>query len=94
MRAKFSTIGSFFIRSRQLFVAVGDVTEGEVKRGMTVAVSLGSFSVTTTVKDVDVIRVDFRGQDYVGLVFSFDDPEDLEFWHALKIGGETLELSA
>ena len=94
MQAKFFAVGSFFLRSRNLFVAVGEVTEGEVKQGMTVSVSLGNISVTTTVKDVEVIGVDFRGQDYQGLVFGFDDPADLEFWQALRIGGETLELSA
>ena len=59
-----------------------------------VARKLGNISVTTTVKDVEVIGVDFRGQDHQGLVFGYDDPADLVFWQALRIGGETLELSA
>lgn len=94
MRAQFLAVGSFFIRSRNLFVAVGDVVEGEVKPGMTVTVSLGSISVTTPINGVEVIDVDFRGTSYLGLVFSYQNPEELEFWASLKIGEETLQLSA
>jgi hypothetical protein len=94
MQAKFFAVGSFFIRSRNMFVAVGDIIEGHIEPGMAVAVSLGSISVSTKVKEVEVIGVDFRDKEYMGLVFGFEDPEDLEFWQALKIGGETLELSA
>ena len=94
MKAKFYAIGSFFIRSRNLFVAVGDVTEGEVKVGMSVAVSLGSISVETRVAAVEVIEVVFRGQDYLGLAFECENQEESEFWRALRISEETLELSA
>jgi len=48
MQAKFFAVGSFFIRSRNMFVAVGDVIEGHIQPGMMVAVSLGNFSVSTT----------------------------------------------
>jgi hypothetical protein len=94
MKAKFYAIGSFFVRSRNLFVAVGDVTEGEVKPGMSVSVDLGHLRVTTTISNVEVIEVVFRGQDYLGLAFAFESPEDLEFWQALRISDETLEISA
>ena len=93
MRAKFFTIGSFLVRSRNLFVAVGDVTEGEVRPGMNVEVDLGHFRVGATIANVEVIEVAFRNQDYLGLAFAFEDPEDLEFWQALRLGEETLELS-
>jgi integral membrane sensor domain MASE1 len=48
MQAKFLAVGSFFIRSRNLFVAVGDIMEGHIQPGMTVAVSLGNISVSAT----------------------------------------------
>lgn len=92
MKAKFFTIGSFLVRSRNLFIAVGDVTEGEVRPGMNVEVDLGHFRVGTKVTTVEVIEVAFRDQDYLGLAFAFDDPEDLEFWQALRLSEETLEL--
>jgi hypothetical protein len=92
--AKFFVIGSFFVRSRNLFVAVGDVTEGEVKPGMSVSVDLSHIRVSTTVSNVEVIDVVFRGQDYLGLAFAFEAPEDLEFWQALRMSDETLELTA
>ena len=91
MHAKFFAVGSFLLRSRKMFVAFGDVTEGQVQPGMTLAVSLGSVSVTTKVKAVEF--VDIRDQAYTGLVFDLEDTADLEFWQSLKIGGETLELS-
>jgi hypothetical protein len=94
MKAKFFVIGSFLIRSRSLFVAVGDLTEGEVRPGMSVSVDLGHFRVVTTISDVEVIEVFFRNQNYLGLAFAFETAEDLEFWQALRISDETLELSA
>ena len=94
MTAKFFAIGSFLIRSRNLFVAVGDVTEGEVKPGMSVSVSLGNISVSTRVVTVEVIEVEFGRQEYLGLAFAYEDAEDLEFWQSLRISDDTLELSA
>jgi hypothetical protein len=91
--AKFSVVGSFFMPSRNLFVAVGDVIEGNVKAGMTVAVTLSTVQVTTPIQGVEVITVDFRDQAYSGLGFGFDDPDELEFWSALRIGGEVLEIA-
>ena len=71
MQAKFFAVGSFFIRSRNMFVAVGDIIEGHIEPGMAVAVSLGSISVSTKVKEVEVIGVDFRDKEYmVGLIRS------------------------
>lgn len=86
MKAKFFTIGTFLVRSRNLFVAVGDVTQGEVRPGITVLVGLGHFRVSTTVASVEVIEVLFRGQDYLGLAFAVESPEELEFWQALRLG--------
>jgi hypothetical protein len=93
MKAKFFTIGSFLVRSRNLFVAVGDVTEGEVQPGMNVEVDLGHLRVGANVASVEVIEVAFRNQAYLGLAFAFEGPEDLEFWQELQLSDETLELS-
>jgi hypothetical protein len=93
MRAKFYVIGSFFVRSRNLFVAVGDITEGDVRPGMSVSVSLGHLRVNTTICGVEVIEIAFRDQDYLGLAFGFESPEDLEFWQALRLNDETLEIT-
>jgi hypothetical protein len=94
MRAKFYVIGSFFVRSRNLFVAVGDITEGDIRPGMSVSVSLGHLQVSTTICGVEVIEVAFRDQDYLGLAFGFESPEELEFWQALHLNDETLEITA
>ena len=59
MDAKFLAVGSFFIRSRKLFVVVGDVVEGEIQTGMEVIVPLGDISVSAPVRDVEVIDVTF-----------------------------------
>jgi len=91
LEAKFFVVGSLLMRSRKMFVAFGDVTEGHVQPGMTVVFSLGNVSVTATVKAVEF--VDVRDQAYTGLVFDCET-EDLELWQSLKIAGEILVLSA
>ena len=49
MTAKFYIIGSFLIRSRSLFVAVGDIVDGYVEVGMEVTIDFGNISVGTKV---------------------------------------------
>lgn len=90
MAAKFYAVGSFHIRSRNLFVLVGDVLEGYVDVGMTVVVDLGHFGVTAKVASMEVIDVDYLNKSYKGLAFAYDDPEELEFWQSLKLSDETL----
>jgi hypothetical protein len=70
------------------------VTERGVQPGMSVSVDLGHIRVSTTISNAEVIDVVFRGQDYLRHAFAFEDPEDLEFWQALRISEETLELTA
>ena len=45
------------MRSRNLFVAVGDIVEGCVEPGMSVVVDLGNIKVGTSVSSVEVIDV-------------------------------------
>lgn len=39
-----------------------------------------------------MVEVTYSGKEYLGLAFAFDDPEDLEFWRAMNISDETLDL--
>jgi hypothetical protein len=90
MTAQFYIVGSFLIRSRNLFVAVGDIVEGYVEPGMNVSVDLGSIKIGTSVSSVEVIDVSYLNKSYKGLVFGFEDPEELGFWQALDLSDETL----
>jgi hypothetical protein len=90
MTAQFYIVGSFFIRSRNLFVAVGDIVEGYVEPGMSVTVDLGSIKVGTSISSVEVIDVSYLNKSYKGLAFGFEDPEELGFWQALDLSDETL----
>jgi hypothetical protein len=88
--AKFYIVGSFLVRSRNLFVAVGDIVEGHVEPGMHVTVDLGNIKVGTSVASVEVIDVTYLSRSYKGLAFAFHDPAELDFWQALQLSDQTL----
>lgn len=90
MTARFYTVGSFLMRSRNLFVAVGKIMEGHIEAGMMVSVDLGSLKLKTTIKSVEVVEANCLNKNYLGLVFSFEDPAELDIWERLKLQDETL----
>jgi hypothetical protein len=92
MSGRFYAVGFFYVPSRRLFVVVGDVVAGGVAVGDTISLDLGHLKVGAPIDAVEVISVDYLGKSYLGLAFGFDDAEDLEFWHGLRISGETLEF--
>lgn len=92
MPGKFYAVGSFFIKSKNLFVVVGNVLQGTYQPGDRACLDLGNLSVGTMVSDTEVVEVTYSGKEYLGLAFAFDDPEDLEFWRAMNISDETLDL--
>ena len=91
---KFFSIGSFFVRSRNLFVLVGDVIEGELSAGSFVSIPLTpGLAVTAKIQGVEVIEIGYKGAQHLGLVIEYEeDPAELEVLSALVVGGETLEL--
>jgi hypothetical protein len=94
MSAKFYAVGSFHLPSRNLFVIVGDVLEGSVRPGMTFAVQLNpGIAVTSNVAQVEMVDVRYMGKAYVGLAVEYVDPAELDFWLALDISDETIELT-
>ena len=90
MTARFYTVGSFLMRSRNLFVAVGKLMEGHIEAGMRVTVNLGSLKIGTRIESVEVVEVSCLSKEYMGLVFAFEHPADLEVWQALQLSDETL----
>ncbi len=93
-KAKFRAVGSFLVRSRRLFVIVGDVVEGTVVPGMTVRLPLNpSLTVAASVKAVEYVDILHEGKSYMGLALEYEHPEELEFWMAMRISGEVLELN-
>jgi hypothetical protein len=91
---KFFAVGSFLLRSRNLFVIVGDVVEGEVRAGMELALPLnGTLSVTGKISSIEYVDVSHQGRSYIGLALACDDPDELGFWSAMNISGETLTLT-
>lgn len=94
MSAKFLAVGSFFVKSRNLYMIVGDVVGGEVKAGSFVSIRLNpSLSIAAKVGSVEVVEVAHEERNYLGLVIEYDDAEDLEMLAGLGVGGETLELA-
>ena len=95
MSAKFLAVGSFLLRSRNLFVIVGDVVEGEVREGMQLVLPLnGSVSVTGVVNSVEFVDILHEKRTYIGLAIAYEDPQELGFWQAMAISGETLTLDS
>lgn len=90
MTAQFYVVGSFLVRSRNLFVAVGDIIDGYVEPGMMVIVDLGHLQLSAGVSSIEVIDVAYLNKSYKGLAFAFDDPEDLGFWQTLDLSDLTL----
>ena len=91
--AKFYAVGSFLLRSRNLFVIVGDILEGEIVPGMEILVPLqGELHVTSRVAQVEYVDVIHEKKSYIGLAIAYEDTEELEFWRALEVSGETLDL--
>lgn len=87
MGGKFLVVGSFHVRSRNLFVLVGDFVDGTAEPGAMVCVSLGTFGVSGRVSGVEVIEASYDARRYHGLVLAYDVPEELDFWNALDDPG-------
>jgi hypothetical protein len=94
MAAQFYVVGSFFISSRNLFVAVGDIVDGYIEPGMSVTVDFGNIQFGTSVSSVEIIDVSYLSKSYKGLAFGFQDPEELEFWRALDLSDQTLLIES
>ena len=94
MQAKFITIGNFTVPSRNLFVVVGDVVEGELKPGATVSVEAESVTLEPAIPGVELVEASFRSQPCMALVFTAEKLESLSQSQALSSANETLLLSA
>lgn len=93
MQAKFITIGNFTVPSRNLFVVVGDVIEGDLRPGATVRVEVESATPEPAILGVELVEASFRSQPCMALVFSADKLEALAQSQSLSTANETLLLS-
>lgn len=94
MQAKFITIGNFTVPSRNLFVVIGDVIEGELKPGATVSVEAESVTPEPAIPGVELVEASFRSQPCMALVFTGETLASLSQSQALSSANETLLLSA
>jgi hypothetical protein len=93
MQAKFITIGNFTVPSRNLFVVIGDVIEGELKPGTTVNVEAESVTPESVIPGVELVEASFRSQPCMALVFTSQSLASLSQSQALSSANETLLLS-
>jgi hypothetical protein len=93
MQAKFITIGNFTIPSRNLFVVVGDVIEGDLRPGVTVRVEAESATPEPAIPGVELVEASFRSQPCMALVFGGGKLESLAQSQGLSGANETLLLS-
>jgi hypothetical protein len=94
MQAKFITIGNFTVPSRNLFVVVGDVIEGDLKPGATVSVEAESVTPEPAIPGVELVEASFRSQPCMALVFTDNNLASLAQSQGLSSANETLLLSA
>jgi hypothetical protein len=94
MQAKFITIGNFTVPSRNLFVVVGDVIEGDLRPGATVSVEVESVTPEPAISGVELVEASFRSQSCMALVFTGENLASLAQSQALSSANETLLLSA
>ena len=92
MKGRFWVVGGFHVRSKNLFVLVGDLLEGKAEPGSSICVRLGGLGVSGRVASVEVIDISYEGRQHLGLALSYDDPEELDFWNALSLSNEEIEL--
>ncbi len=92
MQAKFITIGNFTIPSRNLFVVVGDIIEGDIKPGAIVQVE-SAINPESPISGVELVEASFRSQACLGLVFSATSTDKLSLPRELSAANETLVLT-
>lgn len=92
MPGKFLVIGSFHVRSRSLFVLVGDFVEGSAEPGTEVRVGLGDLRITTTVNTLEVIEITKDTRRYHGLALAYESPDELETWSELSLANIEIEF--
>jgi hypothetical protein len=92
MGAKFKVSRSFALPDRRTFVLAGSVVEGEVRAGMFVHIPLNS--ELTVVVPIDAVEYASRAKsEEVRLCLNYADPEDLEIWKGLNLGGQVLQVA-
>jgi hypothetical protein len=73
-------------------VLAGSVVEGEVRAGMFVRIPLNH--ELTVVVPIDAVESARRaGADEVCLCLNYAEPEDLEIWKGLNLGGTVLAVA-
>jgi hypothetical protein len=90
--AKFTVTSTFELSDPKRFVMAGSILEGEIQKGMFVHISLNSaVTICEPIHSIEFARR-ARGREDVCLCFKVDD-EALEFWRALNIGDEIIEIT-
>ena len=90
MSARFRALGTFELKSRNLFVIFGDVREGVVRAGMVVNIRLNSeLSIAEPIHSVEYLGG--AAESHVALTLRLDQ-EERELMQMLNIGDEELRV--
>jgi hypothetical protein len=88
---KFHVIDTFEVPSRKLFVLAGSIVEGEIRKGMYIHVPCNSgLNISGEIHCIEFARR--KDGEYLCLCLEAGQGE-LDFWRALNINGETVEIS-
>lgn len=92
-QGKFSAIDSFAIRRKNEFYIIGQIKEGDLRKGWYINIPLNrSISLGVKVNDIEDIEISDDHIIYKLLIVSGDD-ETLDLLLGLKIGSEELEIT-
>ena len=89
---KFYVLDTFTLESRKLFVFAGSAIDGGLRPGQLVRVPLnGSLAVEARIEAVEFARRSPTRED-VCICISYCELDELEFWQALNINNEEIEV--
>lgn len=92
MRGVLKVVGTLEIKTRNLFVVFGSITEGELRPGMTISAPLGgNLSVTGTIRSVEFVDFVSSGEGFPAITLEYDDPDELEVWRSVIQEGVAIE---
>jgi hypothetical protein len=88
---KFHVRDTFEIPNRKLFVLAGSIVEGEIRKGMYINILCNSaLNISGEIHCVEFVR----RKDGEDLCLCLEAGQnELDFWRAINISGETVEIS-
>jgi hypothetical protein len=94
IKAVFSAVDSFAIRSRLEYYIIGTIESGEVSPNLFANITLNSsLALTLRIRAIDKIEFAKKEEKYHLLIIACEDEEELEFILAMNVGLEEIQIT-